>query len=105
MSLVSLVPQWTDTDKGAHLNQFFEAIEIAARIGCWSEADMVQLVILRLSESARAFYDGTRELHDRNTTWTNFKTIFRKRFRNVKTDQYYYTHIQTAKQGKDETPQ
>jgi hypothetical protein len=80
MSLVSLVPQWTGTDKGAPLNQFFEVIELAALIGCWLEAEMVQLAILRLSDSARAFYDGTRELHNRNITWANFKAIFQKRF-------------------------
>jgi len=105
MSLVSLVPQWTGTDKGAPLNQFFKATEIAALIGYWSEADMVQLAILRLSNSARAFYNRMRELHDRNRTWANFKAIFQKRFRDVKTDQYHFTQLQTARQGKDETPQ
>ena len=68
MSMLSLVPKWTGTVKEAPLKEFLEAIEIAAFIGGWSEADMVQLAILGLSDIARAFYDGTRELHDRNIT-------------------------------------
>ena len=91
MSLLSLIPQWTGTDKRAPLTQFFEVTEIAARIGCWSEADMVQLAIFRLSDITRAFYDETCVLHGRNITWANFKAIFPKCFRDVKTDQYRFT--------------
>ena len=104
MSLVSLVSQWTGTDKGALLNQFFEAIDIAALIGCWSEADMVQLAILRLSNIARAFYDGTRELHDRNITWANFKAIFQKRFSRCEDRPVSLHTAPNSKTGKGRDP-
>jgi len=52
---MSLVSKWTGTDKGVPLNEFLEATEVAARIRSWSKADMVQIAILRLFDSARVF--------------------------------------------------
>jgi len=64
--VASTVTKWTGRDKGVPLNEYFEAKEIVAYIGSWSEADMVQIAILRLFDSVRAFYNVTRERHERN---------------------------------------
>jgi hypothetical protein len=63
LSLVSLVPKWTGTAGKAPLSEFFEAVETAARIGRWSEADKVSLAALKLSDAAKAFYNSKPELH------------------------------------------
>jgi hypothetical protein len=43
------------------------------------------------------FYNGCLELHGENATWEDFKIAFRKR--------YNFMKLQTARQGKDESPQ
>ena len=63
---------------------------------------MFQIAILRLFDSVRAFYDGTRERHDRNISRANFQAIFQRYFPDVKTDQYHITQLQTARQRKGE---
>jgi hypothetical protein len=44
-SLVALIPKWTGSDKGVPLEKFLEAVEIAARLGNWTEADMIQITL------------------------------------------------------------
>jgi hypothetical protein len=63
---------------------------------------MVQLTILGLLDSARAFHDTNPELYDKNITWPDFKAIFQKLFRGIRTDQYHITQLQTARQWTDE---
>jgi hypothetical protein len=104
-SLVALIPKWTESDKGVPLEEFLEAVEIAARLGNWTEADMVQITILRLMDSARVFYEGNLDLHNKQITWADFRAIFQQRFRDVRTDQFHFTHLQTAAQRKDESIQ
>ena len=105
MSLVALVPKWAGTDKAVPLHEFFEILESTARIGNWTHEDMIKIAILKLTDAARAFYSGTLELHDKKITWEAFKAAFRKRFRDVRTDQYHFTQLQMARQRRDESPQ
>jgi hypothetical protein len=60
---------------------------------------------LKLTNTARDFYNGTQELHDSKISWTAFKADFFHRFRDVRTDQYHFTQLQLARQKKDEWPQ
>jgi hypothetical protein len=103
MSVLSLIPKWTGSEKGVLLNEFLEAVERAAWIGYWSDKDKVQVAILRLYENARFFY-GTIELHDAEI-WASFKAIFLERYRDVKIDHYHFTQLQTARQRNDESIQ
>ena len=84
------------------LKEYFEAKDIVACIGSWSEADMFQIAILRLFDSVRAFHYRTRERHDSNISWANFQAIFQRYFPDVKTDHYHFTQLQTARQRKGE---
>jgi hypothetical protein len=65
---------------------------------------MVQITI-RLMDSARAFYDGNLDLHNKKITWADFKATFQQRFRDTRTDQFHFTQLQTASQRKDESIQ
>jgi hypothetical protein len=105
LSLVSLIPKWSGTEKSVPLADFFESIESTARVGNWTETDKIQIAILKLTDSAKSFYSGNLELHSPDITWENFKVQFQKRFRDVHTDQFHFIQLQTARQKRDETPQ
>jgi len=87
------------------VKEFFELVESSARIGCWSEPDKIQITILKLSDVAKIFYSSNPELQKADISWENFKAKFLHRFRDVKSDQYHFMQLQTARQKKDETPQ
>ena len=105
LSPVSLVPKWAGNEKAVPLHEFFEAIDSAARIGNWTDADRIQIAVLKLTDSARAFYNASSELHEPSVTWATFKATLQKRFRDVRTDQYHFTQLQMARQKKGETTQ
>ena len=105
LSLIALVPKWAGNDKAIPLHEFFETIEITARIANWSQEEMVRIAVLKLTHTTTAFYTVNLELHNEKITWTAFKAAFYKRFRDVRTDQFHFTQLQMAKQRKDESPQ
>jgi len=65
----------------------------------------VQLATLRILDPAKAFYNANLDLHVADIMWEGFKAAFRERFRDVRPDQFYFSKLQTAKQGKNEDPQ
>jgi len=71
----------------------------------WSEQDKIRVATLKLVDHARAFYNGKSDLHEPNVTWANFKTVFQRYFRDVRTDQFHFTQLQMARQKSSETPQ
>ena len=105
LSLVALVPKWSGTDKAIPLHEFFETIESTGKIGNWTQEDMVRIATLKFTDVARAFYNGTLELHDQRITWAAYKTDFHNRFRDLRTDQFHFAQFQMARQKKDESPQ
>ena len=103
LSLVTLVPKWGGADNAPPLAELFEAIEGTAKIGNWTEADKIQVCVLRLTDNARDFYRATPELRDPHITWEEFKAHFLNRFRDVRTAQYHFTQLQQARQRKNES--
>jgi hypothetical protein len=63
------------------------------------------MIRLRSRRYSTIFYNGALELHGNDVTWTAFKNAFYQRFRDVRTDQFHFTQLQSAKQRKDESPQ
>jgi hypothetical protein len=104
MSLASLVPRWSGSEKAPPIAQFFASIDSAARVGNWTEADKVEVCTLKLTESAHAYYWATPELRDPTISWENFKEQLMTRFRDVHPDQYHYSEMHIARQRKNETP-
>jgi hypothetical protein len=76
LSLVSLIPKWSGTEKSVSVEEFLESVESSARIGCWSDLDKIQISILKISEVAKAFYSSSPELHNADISWENFKAKF-----------------------------
>jgi hypothetical protein len=73
---VALLPKWAGADKAIPLHEFFETIESTGRIANWTQEDMIRIATLKLTDVARAFYNGTLELHDQKITWAAFKKAF-----------------------------
>ena len=103
--MVSLVPKWSGAESAISLEEFFSSIEGSAKIGHWAETDCLQVAVLKLTETARTFYFSCPELHGETVTWHTFKAIFRERFKDVRTDQFHYMQLQTARQRRNEGPQ
>jgi hypothetical protein len=105
LSLVSLLPKWSGTEKSVSVEDFFESVESSSRIDCWSDSDKIQISILKISEFVEAFYSSIPELHNANITWENFKANIFHIFTDFRNDQYHFMRLQTAEQKRGETPQ
>ena len=104
LSLVSLVSKRSGSETGIPLEKFLSSIEGAAQIGLWDNSDRFTVAALRLTDGAKQFYNGCLELHSPDADWQKFKTVFRNRYRDTHTDQYHFLKLQTARQGRNETP-
>ena len=104
LSQISLIPKWSRTENSVSVKEFFESVESVATLGNWIETDKKQIMVLKLTEVAKAFYSSNPELHGTSISWENFKAKFLHRFRDVRNDQYHFMQLQTAKQQKHETP-
>jgi hypothetical protein len=63
------VSKWSGSDSTVTLDEFFASIEASTKIGRWEEIDQREIAVLRLTESAKLFYQGCSELHEEGTTW------------------------------------
>ena len=99
------MPKWSGLESGIPLEECLTTVETSARIGFWDETDKLHIAALRLTNTARQFYNGCLELHSPGVTWQKFKDAFRQRFRDTHTDQYHFMRLQTARQGRNESPQ
>jgi len=104
MSLISLIPKLSGTEKSVRVKEFFESVESSTIIGNWSNFDRIQITVLKLTEDAKAFISSNPQLYSTSISWENFKVKSLHRFRDVSSDQYRFMQLQTAKQQKDEIP-
>jgi len=105
LSLISLVPRWSGSESTNSLEEFISTLKTSARIGRWEEKGTMEIAALKLDGSAQVFYQGCTELQTRDASWKTFKEVFRKRYKDVYTDQYHYARLQMVRQGKNESPQ
>ena len=62
LSLISLVPKWSGLESAVPLEEFFTIIEGSAQKGRWEQADKLRIAVLKLTDSAKMFYNGCPEL-------------------------------------------
>lgn len=96
LSLILVIPRWSRSDATATLEEFLESIESSGLMGRWSKNDPRDVAILKLMGA---------ELHEEGATWQLFRDAFRQRYKDVHTDQYDVTKLQTARQSRNESPQ
>jgi hypothetical protein len=83
----------------------FASIEGPAKIVHWSEVECMQVAVLKLVDAARTFYCSCQEQHRDTASWQSFKANFRERLKDIRTDQFHYMQLQTARQRRNERPQ
>jgi len=76
LSLISLIPKSSGTEKSVSVKEFFESVESLAIIGNWRQFDKIQITVLKLTEAAKEFYSSNPELHSTSISWVNFKVKF-----------------------------
>jgi hypothetical protein len=103
LSLVSLLPKWAGTAHSSPLHEFLEIVESTAKLGNWSREDIVRIATLKLTDKAGNLFNATPELHEPSVSWDAFKTALQNRFRDTRSDQFYYTQLQQAKQKPGES--
>jgi hypothetical protein len=104
LSLIFHVPKWSSAENATPHEEFLASIDRAELIGKWQDADCLNIAVLRLADPARTFYNTCLELHTKDASWPDFKKVFRERFRDIHSDQYHFTSLQTARQAKNEEP-
>ena len=63
------------------------------------------MAALKLTDGSKLFYSMCPELRLENVTWEKFKEMFRKRYKDVRADQFHIMKLWMARQGKNEDPQ
>jgi hypothetical protein len=76
ISVVTLNLRWSRIDTSLPPNDFFNSVEVSARVGNWSYSDKKEVCVLKLVDEAKAFYDVMSELHNPSISWDNFKAFF-----------------------------
>jgi hypothetical protein len=69
LSLISLVPRWSDAESAIPLEEFLENIESAAKLGRWQCLYCLRIKAVKLADLARSFYNTCLELHAEGATW------------------------------------
>ena len=73
LSLVSLIPKWAGRQISISAHEFSGNIENTAKIGNWGPTFKIQIVVLKLTEVTKIFYNSTLELHANDITQVSFK--------------------------------
>jgi hypothetical protein len=66
---------------------------------------MVRIAGLKLTDTARAFFNATPELHKATVSWEMFRKALETRFKDPKTKQFHRAQLQMARQQPNESPQ
>jgi hypothetical protein len=98
LSLLTLVPKWSGTEKSGSLQEFLSAVENMAEMGNWSDRDKVRIATMKLEDTARIFVEAAPEIGGREVSWANFKNALQQRFRDPRTDDFHYLQLVSVKQ-------
>ena len=60
LSLISLTPKWSGTEKSVSVKESFESVKSSAIRGNWSDFDRIRITVPKLTEVAKAFLAVTQ---------------------------------------------
>jgi len=103
VSLVTGIQEWTGEAKGRTVHEFFSQIETLAKVSGWTNEDKALIVKAKLQGLALQFLSGRVELVRDGCSYETLKQALVDRFSDKLPDQYYYTRLQEAAQGRDES--
>jgi hypothetical protein len=103
VSLVARIKEWTGESKGKSVYEFLAQVETLAKVSGWTSQDKALITKAKLQGLALQYLNGREELvHDR-CTYETLKQALVERFSDKLPNQYYYTRLQDAVQGRDES--
>jgi len=102
VSLVTGIQEGMGEAKGKTVHKFFSQIETLAKVSGWSSEDKALIVKAKLQGLALQFLSGRGELVRDGCSYENLKQALVDRFSDKLPDQYYYTRLQDAAQGREE---
>jgi len=100
---VTGIQEWTGVAKGRTVHEFFLQIESLAKVSGWTNEDEAVIVKAKLQGLALQFLSGRVELVRDGCSYETLKHALVDRFSDKLPDQYYYTTLQEAAQGRDES--
>ena len=103
VSLVAGIKEWTGESKGRSVYEFLTQIETLAKVSGWTSHDKAFIVKAKLQGLALQFLNGREELGRDGCSYEVLRQALIERFSDKLPDQYYYTRLQDAVQGKNES--
>jgi hypothetical protein len=103
VSLVAGLKEWSGDSKGKTVQEYFAQIETFAKVSHWTEQDMALIAKAKLQGLALQFLNGKEELLKDSCPYGLIKKALVDRFTDKLPDQYHYTQLQDAVQGKNES--
>jgi hypothetical protein len=103
VSLVAGIREWNGDSKGKSVHEFFSQIETLAKVSYWTDQDKALIAKAKLQGLALQYLNGREELGRDTCSYETLKQALIERFSEKLPDQYYYTRLQDAAQGKDES--
>jgi hypothetical protein len=103
ISLVAGLKVWSGDSKGKTAQEYFLQIETYAKVSHWTEQDMALIAKAKLQGLALQYLNGKEELQKDSCPCAVIKKAFIERFTDKLPDQYHYTPLQVAVQGKSES--
>jgi hypothetical protein len=102
VSLVAGIKEWTGESKGNLVLEFLTQIGTLAKVSGWTGQDKALIVKAKLQGLALQFLHGREELGRDGCSYEILKQALAKRFSDKLPNQYCYTRLQEAVQGKEE---
>jgi hypothetical protein len=102
VSLVAGIKEWTGESKGKPVQEFLTQVESLAKVSGWNTQDKALIVKAKLQGLALQFLHGHEELCKDECSYEELKRALTARFSDKLPNQFYYTKLQKATQGKKE---
>jgi hypothetical protein len=103
VSLVAGLKEWSGDSKGKSVREFFAQIETFAKVSHWTDLDIALIAKAKLQGLALQFLNGRKELLKDTCPYAVIKRALIERFTEKMPDQYHYSQLQDAVQGRGET--
>jgi hypothetical protein len=103
LTLLTLVPKWSGTEKSGSLQEFLSAVENMAEMGNWSDRDKVRIATMKLEDAARVLVEAASEIRGREVSWADFKKALQQRFRDPRIDNFHFLQLVSVKQKMGES--
>jgi hypothetical protein len=102
VSLVAGIKEWTGEGKGRSVHEYLTRVETLAKVRGWTSQDKALMMKAKIQGLALQFLNGREELGKDGCPYKVLRQALVDRFCVKLPDQYYYTRLQEAVQGKDE---